>query len=983
MQLPEGTFEALFPFHLQVDQQGLITRCGESLQKACPALKPGMEFAAAFTPFRPVEPFDLAAMCENPRTLYVIKESETGLLLRGQIVALEGGGFTLLGSPWFSDSNELSERGLEVDDFAIHDPAIDLLHILRTQQMATRDLKRLTEKLQGQRTRLKEANAQLTEQEAEKRRLAMIAERTDNAVLLADPKGRTEWVNAGFTRLTGYTLEEVRDKVPGDFLQGPGTDPDTVAYMREQIRARRPFRAEVLNYHKSGRRYWVAFEVQPIFDDEGELLHFMAIENDTTAQRAASANLRAQFRVSQLLASASEFDEIAAELLAAIGRELAWDAALLWTTSASPGELIAKARWHNAGASVDWDTTELAPPALTPDDALAGKAQREQTTVWNHDLANRESSPRIDALRGQGFRSGVACPIRIGERVLGVVELFGRLTEPEDHDREQVLSGIGSQIAQFIERTESQQKLESRSQELAQLNEELEAASHAKDEFLASISHEIRTPLNGVIGAADSLQTGELDTDQREAVSTINASASHLHSLLNDVLDLSRIEAGHLELAPDPTDLSAMIEETAQIFRPIARQKGLSFVVNESLPADVGVMVDATRLRQVLVNLLGNAFKFTHTGGVRLDVNHRMESRHVHIDFFIADSGIGIPDDQVDQLFKPFQQLDSSRTKKFGGTGLGLVISQRLVELMAGEIKLEHQAGPGTVFRVSLDLPLASMPAQSSTDTEPFSIEEPLLVVDDNPANARVLAMMTKRVGLQIHHCHNAIDAMAYCAEILPPAILMDLHMPDIDGIKATKLLREDVLAEAEQHVPIIALTADVRPEIRQNCLDAGMDDFLAKPIRLPDLQRTLRKHLASSGSNGSGTRSPVGPDTTVGQSPDLDTQFSDGVFGGQDDAEAHAELRSMFEDLWNDLEPSLKEIAQLQSAGEIVAGQKKCHALRGITANFGFARAAEILGTMEYEEEAFNDPTRLNQVRQALLNGRIDLLTRYPFLKA
>ncbi len=982
MRLPEGSIESLFPFHLQVDRTGHISNCGESLRKACPDLKTGTDFMASFAPFRPGDPFDLPTMREDPRTLYVIKEVSTGLLLRGQIVGDEDGGFAFLGSPWFADSTELSERGLGVDDFAIHDPAIDLLHILRTQQMATRDLKRLTKKLQGQRTRLKEANALLTEQEAEKRRLALIAERTDNAVLLADPHGRTQWVNAGFTRLTGYTLEEVVDKVPGDFLQGPGTDPDTVAYMREQIKARRPFRAEVLNYHKSGRRYWVAFEVQPIFDDEGDLLHFMAIENDTTAQRAASANLRAQFRVSQLLASASDFDEIAAELLAAIGTELAWDAGLLWITTEAGEVLASKADWHRPDSPIDWHRPDLVPDAVTDEDVLAGRARSQGTTVWNHDLTDPANPPRIVALRGQGFRSGIACPIRIGDRVLGVLELFGRLTEPEDHDREQVLTGIGSQIAQFIERTQSQQKLEARSQELVTLNRELEAASHAKDEFLASISHEIRTPLNGVIGAADSLQTGALDSDQQEAVSTITASASHLHSLLNDVLDLSRIEAGHLELAPDPTDLATMIEETAQIFRPVAKQKGLSFDVQESLPPGLGVMVDATRLRQVLVNLLGNAFKFTHSGGVQLDVHFDRRPKDVHLDFFISDSGIGIPPDQVDQLFQPFQQLDSSRTKKFGGTGLGLAISRRLIELMEGEIQLEQRPEPGTVFRVSLDLPLAELPQQSRSDTALFSIDDPLLVVDDNPANARVLSLMAKRIGLKIHHCQNGIDAMAYCAEFLPPVILMDLHMPDIDGIKATKLLREEVLIEASRHVPIIALTADVRPEIRQNCFEAGMDDFLAKPIRLPDLQRTLQKYLSPQQPDPRPPVATMRVTQPTAQTPDLDTHFSDGVFGATDDPAAQTELRNMLTELWNDLEPALEEIARFQMTGDTTLGPKKCHALRGITANFGLARAAELLGKMEYDSNVFLDEQSLTRVRKTLLRGRSELLRRYPFLQ-
>ncbi|GAB5558377.1 MAG: hypothetical protein SynsKO_00240 [Synoicihabitans sp.] len=979
MNLSTDTFDKLFPFHIEVGADSRISGLGKSIQKTCPDLEISQNFAAAFTPFRPSEAFDLRSLREQTQTLFVIKAQKSGLSLRGQIVPTDDGGFVFLGSPWFSDSTELGRRGLTVEDFAIHDPAVDLLHILRAQQMATNDLKRLTEKLRGQRTQLKTANTRLIEQEAEQRRLALIAERTDNGVILTDAEGRTQWVNAGFTRLTGYTLEEVKGKVPGNFLQGPGTNHETVEFIRSQILERKPFRAEILNYHKSGRRYWVEFEVQPIFDDEGELLHFMAIENDTTSQRAAEANRRAQFKVSQLLTQASDFEGVAEELLAAIGSELLWDGGVLWMAKEGDSSMESVSFWtqspsthlHNSG------------DRLTSTDLLAGEAWSEGAFIWIEDLVEVPTkTPRIEELLEQGFRSALVVPIRIGENTLGVLELFGRLAESKDNELEQVLTAISSQIAQFVERKLSEKELKTRSEELSRLNRELSAASQAKDKFLASMSHEIRTPLNGVIGAADSLEVTRLDPDQKEALSTITSSASHLHSLLNDVLDLARIEAGHLELNPEPTILTELIDGTARMFQPIAKEKDLRFEVESTLNPSLSVDVDQTRLRQVLVNLLGNAFKFTPSGGVKLSIRHRTTGQNVKVDFSVIDTGIGIPGDQVDQLFQPFQQLDSSRTKKFGGTGLGLTICQQLVSMMKGEIFLKPSPTQGSTFQVSLNLPLAKKPKKQISESLIIALPDPVLVVDDNPANARVISMMLKRVGIKTHHCQHAVDAMAYCAEIEPPIILMDLHMPDIDGVSATRMLREEVLINPGRHVPIVALTADVRPEAKQNCLEAGMDGFLSKPIRLEDLIRTLREHLDIPDQS---------PDNTIPQPqkpvsekmPDLDYDFSERVFGDQPDPEFKKEVRDLFSDVWKDLEPALQEIATFQKSADLSAGQKKCHGVKGIVANFGLSRAAQILGEMEQRESAFNDTEMLTEIRTSLDNGHQQLLQRYPFLKS
>ncbi len=395
MNLSPDTFETLFPFHVEVGPNSRISGLGRSIQKTCPDLQIEQAFDDAFLPFRPVDAFNLEELRSQVQTLFVIKTNGSGLSLRGQIIPTDEGGFAFLGSPWFSDSSELGKRGLTVEDFAIHDPAIDLLHILRAQQMATSDLKKLTEKLRGQRTQLKEANARLIEQEAEQRRLALIAERTDNGVILTDAEGRTQCVNAGFTRLTGYTLDEVSGKVPEHLLQGPGTNPETVDFIRSQSQERKPFRADILNYHKSGRRYWVAFEVQPLFDDKGELLHFMAIENDTTAQRAAEANRRAQFQVSQLLTQASDFTSVADELLAEIGSGLFWDSGLLWMIRDGDSTMEPVSGWFQSTSS----EAPNAPEGLTQQDDLGGAAWEKGEAIWIEELDQMAPlHPRIKQL---------------------------------------------------------------------------------------------------------------------------------------------------------------------------------------------------------------------------------------------------------------------------------------------------------------------------------------------------------------------------------------------------------------------------------------------------------------------------------------------------------------------------------------------------------------------------------------------------------
>jgi len=305
-----GDIDRVFPFHVAFDRDLSIVGVGSTLARICPGAVPGAAFRDVFEIRRPEGVTDFEGFLRNQRNLFLVAPVGTEVLLRGQVLWEEAAGTMLfLGSPWITDPSQIGQIGLSLSDFAIHDPIVDLVHLVQAQKAAYDDLKRMAATLTEQRAELREANDRLAErnaelsaakeqieaQEAEAHKLALIASRTDNAVILTDAEARVEWVNEGFERITGYTLEEVKGQVPGRLLQGPETDPTTVDYMRRRLAEGEGFNVEIVNYSKYGRRYWLAIEVQPIRDEAGEIVNYMAIETDITA-RKESQEIAALFR---------------------------------------------------------------------------------------------------------------------------------------------------------------------------------------------------------------------------------------------------------------------------------------------------------------------------------------------------------------------------------------------------------------------------------------------------------------------------------------------------------------------------------------------------------------------------------------------------------------------------------------------------------------------------------------------------------------
>jgi signal transduction histidine kinase/CheY-like chemotaxis protein len=386
-----------------------------------------------------------------------------------------------------------------------------------------------------------------------------------------------------------------------------------------------------------------------------------------------------------------------------------------------------------------------------------------------------------------------------------------------------------------------------------------EAASRAKGAFLATMSHEIRTPLNGVIGFTSLLRGTPLSPEQREYVDTISQSGQTLLSLINDILDLSKLEAGRVELESQPVVLAELAGEISALFAPRLRELGVALEIAVDAAVPAVVLADALRLRQVLFNLVGNAAKFTPRGRVRLIIapaaGETAPPGRCRLRIEVSDTGIGLTPEQQQRLFQPFTQADSSTTRQFGGTGLGLAICQRLVRAMGGQIGVESAPGQGARFFFTLEVePGDGLEAGAQASAEspaPVLLQSAsrVLVAEDNEVNRTLISAMLARAGCQVETVVDGRQAVAAVTAAGPgfDLLLMDLAMPEMNGLDATRAIRAHEAATGRAPVWIVALTASVLAEDRRECRQAGMDDFVAKPIRQEDVVALLARAPAPS----------------------------------------------------------------------------------------------------------------------------------------
>jgi two-component system sensor histidine kinase/response regulator len=822
------------------------------------------------------------------------------------------------------------------------------------------------------------------------RKLSLAVEQSPNAVLITDRKARIEYVNDAFLRVSGYSREEVLGKNP-NFWRSKQTAPETYAEMWATLHAGQPWRGEFINLNKDGGARIDFVHISPVRQPDGRVTHYLSIQEDITERKRigveldrhrhhleemvrertvdleeanrrlsiSDTRLNAMFDMSQKAADLDERDLL----------QMGIDEAVQLT-----GSRIGYLHLINE----DQDTIEFyawSRQTLTQCESMEGQhCPVSSAGLWADTVRSRRPliHNTFPAEPGEpGFPSchlplqrHMAVPVLEG----GLVRmLLGVGNKPDNYDESDMreLQLIGDDLWRIVMRRRAEKALEA-------ARDAAEAASRSKTAFLANMSHEIRTPMNAIIGLTHLLQREVGDPRQLDHLRKVSNSARHLLGIINDVLDISKIEADKVELDVVDFRVESLFDNVVSMLAEKVAEKSLLMMVEIDPALPPALRGDALRLGQVLLNFAGNAVKFTDHGSVTLRGTLAGEDASgVLLRCEVVDSGVGIEASAQARLFEAFEQADSSTTRRYGGTGLGLAINKRLATLMGGEVGFSSLPGAGSTFWFTARLSRGVVGA-ADTAAQPHlsvaTLESELgsrhrgarvLLAEDNPVNREVALSLMADLGFRIDYAEDGAEAVALAGHNEYDLILMDMQMPVMDGVEAAQTIRRS--PGANQSVPIIALTANAFDEDRRRCLDAGMNDHVPKPVEPATLFAALRRWLPEcAGETADVKPAPV----STAPEPLPDAEYEDalrarlqnlpgmnlaaGLHRVRERMSSYVRLLRLFVESHGD---DVERLRDLLATGARDDAQRLAHSMKG---------AAGMLGAMNVQELAAGIETAL-----------------------